>query len=160
MADSRREEQTRRFLSLVGGRLAHNRWMLAAGAVAVLAVGVAGGVPTMAVAAIPFLVIVAMLAPRRTRSQAARAVVAESRGLDGLSAQSLAAAVSDPLIVFDAAGTAAHVNDAARVAFGAIAPGLSLLMKFRTPEVQSAIERVRTVAATSEVVDYVERVPI
>ena len=103
-----------------------------------------------------------MLAPRRTRGQrqADRATGAEGRGLDGLSAQSLAAAVSDPLIIFDAAGAAVHVNDAARVAFGAVAPGLSLPMKFRAPEMQSAIERVRTGAAVSEVVDYVERVPI
>ena len=103
-----------------------------------------------------------MLAPRRTRSQrqADRAAAADGGRLDGLSAQSLAAAVSDPLIIFDAAGTAVHVNDAARSAFGAIAPGLSLLMKFRAPEMQSAIERVRTGTAASEVVDYVERVPI
>ena len=53
MADTRREEQTRRFLSLVGGRLAQHRWMLAAGAVAVLAVGFATGAPmTTAAAAI------------------------------------------------------------------------------------------------------------
>jgi two-component system phosphate regulon sensor histidine kinase PhoR len=163
MADTRREEQTRRFLSLIGGRLAHNRWMLAAGAVAVLAVGSAAGASvTTTAAAVLFIVIVATLAPRRTRKerQADRAAAAEGRGLDGLSAQSLAAAVSDPLIIFDAAGTAGHVNDAARSAFGAIAPGLSLLMKFRAPEMQSAIERVRSGAAASEVVDYVERVPI
>ena len=163
MADTRREEQTRRFLSLVGGRLAQHRWMLAAGVVAVLAVGLAAGGPmTTAAVAILFLLVVAMLAPRRTRGQrqADRAAAAEGRGLDGLSAQSLAAAVSDPLIIFDAAGAAVHVNDAARSDFGAVAPGLSLPMKFRAPEMQSAIERVRTGAAVSEVVDYVERVPI
>ncbi|MDQ2633076.1 MAG: ATP-binding protein [Pseudomonadota bacterium] len=163
MADTRRKERTRRFLALTGGRLAQNRWMLAAGAAAVLVVGVAAGVaPPIVVAAILFLVVVAMLAPRRSQNErrAARAAAAESRALDGLSAQSLAAAVSDPLIVFDAAGIAVHVNDAARSAFGAIAPGLSLPMKFRAPEMQSAIERVRSGAAASEVVDYVERVPI
>src|SRR5690606_16951097 len=78
----------------------------------------------------------------------------------GLTAQSLAEAVGDPLIIFDAAGVAVHVNDAARSAFGAMAPGLSLLMKFRAPEMQPPIERVRTGVAVSEVVDYVERVPI
>jgi two-component system phosphate regulon sensor histidine kinase PhoR len=163
MADTRREERTRRFLSLAAGRLAQNRWMLAAGWVAVLAVAFAAGAPLAIItAAMVFLLAVAFSAPRRTRRerQADRAAAAEAGRLDGLSAQSLAAAVSDPLIIFDAAGTAVHVNDAARSAFGAIAPGLSLLMKFRAPEMQSAIERVRTGGAASEVVDYVERVPI
>ena len=163
MADTRREEETRRFMSLAAGRLAQNRWMLAAGALAALATAFAAGVPPAIVAAtIFFLFAVALFAPSRTRSQrqAERAAAAEGGGLDGLSAQSLAAAVSDPLIIFDAAGTAVHVNDAARAAFGAIAPGLSLLMKFRAPEMQSAIERVRSGSAVSDVVDYVERVPI
>src|SRR5690606_13264710 len=70
MADTRRKQQTRRFLSLTGGRLAQNRWMLAAGAVAVLAVGVAAGVPPpIAAAAILFLVVTAMLAPRRSQKE-------------------------------------------------------------------------------------------
>ena len=163
MAETRRDEQTRRFLSLAAGRLAQNRWMFAAGAAAVLAVGFTARIPaTITAAAVLFLFVVALLAPRRTRSQrqADRAAAADGGRLDGLSAQSLAAAVSDPLIIFDAAGTAVHVNDAARSAFGAIAPGLSLLMKFRAPEMQLAIERVRTGRAGFEVVDYVERVPI
>jgi two-component system phosphate regulon sensor histidine kinase PhoR len=163
MADKRREEQTRRLLRLATGRLAQNRWMFIAGAVALVAVGIfAGARPTTVAAGILFLLVVALLAPRRTRSQirAERAAAADRRGLDGLSAQSLAAAVGDPLIIFDAAGTAVHVNDAARSAFGAISPGLSLLMKFRAPEMQSAIERVRKGAVASEIVDYAERVPI
>lgn len=163
MVDTRREERTRRFLSLAAGRLAHNRWMLAAGWFAVLTVGFAVRAPlAVMTAAILFLLAVAALAPRRTRRerQADRVAAAEAGRLDDLSAQSLAAAVSDPLIIFDAAGTAVHVNDAARSAFGPIAPGLSLLMKFRAPEMQSAIERVRTGASASELVDYVERVPI
>ncbi len=160
MADTRREERTRRFLSLAAGRLAHNRWMLAAGWVAVLVVAVSGAPLTMVAVAILFLLVVAFLAPRRTRRERQAERAAAVGGLEGLSAQSLAAAVSDPLIIFDAAGTAVHVNDAARSAFGAIAPGLSLLMKFRAPEMQSAIERVRIGASASEVVDYIERVPI
>jgi two-component system phosphate regulon sensor histidine kinase PhoR len=163
MADTRREERTRRLLSLAAGRLAQNRWMFAAGVAAVLAIAFAVGAPTgFVAAAILFLFVAALLVPRRTRGErlAIRAEAAGEGRLGGLSAQSLASAVSDPLIVFDAAGTAVHVNDASRSAFGAIAPGLSLLMKFRAPEMQSAIERVRSGAAGSEVVDYVERVPI
>ncbi|MEW9808688.1 ATP-binding protein [Mesorhizobium marinum] len=162
MDETRRKEQTRRAVSLVVGRLAANRWMLAAGVAALCVVGaVAGARPAIVAGAVLFLAAAAALAPKRTRGQlrAARAA-ADGGSLDALSAQNLAAAVSDPLIVFDAAGTAVHVNDAARGAFGAIAPGLSLLMKFRAPEIQSAIERVRKGASEAEVVDYVERVPI
>jgi two-component system phosphate regulon sensor histidine kinase PhoR len=162
MAETRRQEQTRRFLSLAAGRLTANGWMLAAGAAALVAVGlVAAARPQVVAAALLLLVAAAVLAPRRTRGQTrGDRTPAEGGRLDGLSAQNLAAAVSDPLIVFDAAGTAVHVNDAARSAFGGIAPGLSLLMKFRAPEFQSAFERVRSGANGAEVVDYVERVPI
>ncbi len=163
MAEGRREERTRRFLSLAGGRLAANRWMLAAALAALAVVGIVASVPVQLAAAIAaFLIVVAAMSPRRTRRQARadRAVAADGGGLGGLSAQSLAAAVGDPLIIFDAAGTAVLVNEAARAAFGAIAPGLSLLMKFRAPEMQSAIDRIRSGEATSEVVDYAERVPI
>ncbi|MEQ1941979.1 ATP-binding protein [Mesorhizobium sp. VNQ89] len=163
MAKGRREERTRRFLSVAGGRLAANRWMLAAALAALAVVGIVASVPVQLAAAIAaFLIVVAAMSPRRTRRQARadRAVAADGGGLGGLSAQSLAAAVGDPLIIFDAAGTAVLVNEAARAAFGAIAPGLSLLMKFRAPEMQSAIDRIRTGETTSEVVDYAERVPI
>src|SRR5688572_20768502 len=108
MVDTRREERTRRFLSLAAGRLAHNRWMLAAGWFAVLTVGFAVRAPLAVMTlAILFLLAVAALAPRRTRRerQADRVAAAEAGRLDDLSAQSLAAAVSDPLIIFDVAGT-------------------------------------------------------
>jgi two-component system phosphate regulon sensor histidine kinase PhoR len=163
MAEGKREEQTRRFLDLAAGRLTANRWMLVSGLAALAVVGIVARVPFGLVAALAaFLVVVAAMSPWRTRRQARadRAVAADGGGLGGLSAQSLAAAVGDPLIIFDAAGTAVLVNEAARTAFGAIAPGLSLLMKFRAPEMQTAIDRVRTGAAMSEVVDYAERVPI
>ena len=53
-----------------------------------------------------------------------------------------------------------HANEAARTAFGAMAPGMSMMMKFRAPEMQSLFERVRTGVVSSAVVDYSERVPI
>ena len=57
MADTRREEQARRFVSLASGRLAQNRWTLAAGVVAVLAVHFyAGGSALFTAAAILLLV--------------------------------------------------------------------------------------------------------
>ena len=163
MADTRRQEQSRRLSSLVTGRLAQNRWTLGAGVLAVLAVHyVGGGSRLFTFVAIVFLFAVTAFAPRRTRGQrqADQAAAAERSGMDGLTAQSLAAAVSDPLVIFDAVGSAVHANDAARSAFGVIAPGMSLLMKFRAPEMQALVERIRTGLVPSEVVDYSERVPI
>ncbi len=163
MADTRRQEQTRRLLSLAAGRFANNRWMFAAGAAAVFLVAFVAAAPAPVVAtALGLLFLSALLAPSRPRGLRlpGRKAAADGAGLEGLSARSLAEAVDDPLIVFDRAGTAVHVNEAARIAFGAIAPGLSLLMKFRAPEMQSAIERVRTGATPNEVVDYAERVPM
>jgi two-component system phosphate regulon sensor histidine kinase PhoR len=163
MADTRREEQTRRLLSIAAGRFASNRWMFAVGMAAVLVIASFGGVPPAILAiALALLFLAALLAPNRSRSlrHAGQAAAADGGGLERLSARSLAEAVDDPLIVFDRAGTAVHVNEAARSAFGSIAPGLSLLMKFRAPEMQSAIERVRTGAVANEVVDYAERVPM
>ena len=163
MAEPRRDEQARRFSALVAGRLAQNRWTLAAGAVAVLVLHyVGGGSWAFTVAVILLLVAVTALAPRRTRGQrkADRAAAADRSGLDGLTAQSLAEAVGDPLVIFGDAGSAVHANEAARTAFGAMAPGMSMMMKFRAPEMQSLFERVRTGVVSSAVVDYSERVPI
>ncbi len=163
MTDTRGERQARRFGSLVGGRLAQNRWPLAAAILAVLTVGhVGGGSILFTAGVIAFLLCVTALAPRRTRGQrqADLAASAVKDGLDGLSAQNLAEAVNDPLIIFDTSGSAVHANEAAHNAFGAIQPGMSLLMKFRAPEMQVLVERVRSGAAASEVVDYAERVPI
>lgn len=163
MAETRRDERARRLGAIVAGRLAQNRWTLAAGVAALVAVGYAGRASLpLVLAAILFLVVVTAAAPRRTRGQrqADRAAAAERDGLDGLTAQSLAAAVSDPLVIFDAEGAAVHANDAARAAFGPIETGMSLLMKFRAPEMQSLFERVRTGVVQPAVVDYAERVPI
>ena len=163
MAETRREEATRRLARLAAGRLAENRWTLGAATVAILAVHLlAEGSWLFVAAAILALFVVTGLSPRRTRRQrqAEQGVQAAAGGLDGLSAQHLAAAVADPLVIFDANGAAVHANSAAQSAFGLINPGLSLLLKFRAPEMQGAIEAVRSGDAASSVVDYVERVPI
>jgi two-component system phosphate regulon sensor histidine kinase PhoR len=163
MAEIRSEEGTRSFPAAAAARLAENRWMAVAGSAAVVAVGAFAGAPSLLVAgAVAFVVAAAALAPNRTRSnrRADLAAAADGGRLGGLSAQNLAAAVTDPLVIFNAAATAVHVNEAARSAFGTIAPGLSLLMKFRAPEMQAALERVRTGSSDSEVVDYAERVPV
>ncbi|MBX3583620.1 MAG: two-component sensor histidine kinase [Rhizobiaceae bacterium] len=162
MSESR-EEHARRLLGAVAGRLALNRWLLAVAMTLLVAVGWFGSVdPVLVVAASLLLILVAALSPRSPaqRERAVRSAAADGASLEGLSARSLAAAVVDPLVVFDAAGTAVLVNDAARVAFGAVAPGLSILMKFRAPEMQAAIEHIRSGASQAETVDYAERVPI
>lgn len=163
MADTRRNEQARRFVSLVTGRLAQNRWPLAAAVLAVLVVGHVGdGSILFTAGVVIFLLVVTALAPRRTLGQrrADRAASVVTGGLEGLTAQSLAAAVDDPLVIFDATGSTVHANDAARAAFGSMQQGMSLLLKFRAPEMQALVERVRTLVTASEVVDYAERVPI
>ena len=85
--------------------------------------------------------------PRRWR-RAARSAQVEpiartkrpARGSRALSARDLAAAVPDPLIIFDGDGATLHANDAAVAAFGPFAPGLPLQLKFRAPEMQELIE--------------------
>jgi two-component system phosphate regulon sensor histidine kinase PhoR len=163
MAETGPDEHAPRLATRATARLARNRWTLVAGVAAVIATHLYGG-GSLAFTAIVIagLVAVAAWAPSRTRGQrkAEKAASAERSVLDRLSAQNLAAAVADPLIIFDATGTAVHANEAARSAFGAIGAGMSLLLKFRAPEMQQAIEQVRSGAAPSAVVDYAERVPI
>ena len=163
MAETRREQSTRRLARRAAGRLAHHRWTLIAATLAVFAVHLfADGSWLFAAAAILVVLVVTALSPRRSRAQrqAEQSVETAGGGLDGLTAQHLASAVGDPLIIFDANGAVAHANSAAQSAFGLISPGLSLLLKFRAPEMQGAIEAVRSGNAVSSVVDYVERVPI
>ena len=163
MADTRRQEEVRRLVRLVIGKLAEHRWTLIAGIVAVLAVHLFGGGPwPLAGAAILGIFLVTALTPRRTRGQrlAEQATRNDSAGIDGLTAQSLVAAVPDPLIIFDASGSVVHANAAAQSAFGILSPGISLLLKFRTPEMQEAIEAVRSGRSASRSVDYVERIPV
>ncbi|MBL8583410.1 MAG: two-component sensor histidine kinase [Rhizobiaceae bacterium] len=109
-----------------------------------------------------FLVAAAAIVPtsrRREKAQiAARAL--EKTSLGGLSPQNLAEAVGDPLVIFDRQGATVHANAAARKAFGDLPAGMSLLLKFRAPELQDLIQSVLTGQAGEKAVDYVERVPL
>ena len=79
--------------------------------------------------------------------------------LETLSAQQLAAAVPDPIVIFDKRGTARYANPAAISAFGQIPAGTMLTHKFRTPEMQKIIEgALRETRAGS--LEYIERVPL
>jgi two-component system phosphate regulon sensor histidine kinase PhoR len=87
------------------------------------------------------------------------AVLAGTTGsMAGFTADSLAAAVADPLIVFDRRGVVVLSNPPAIRAFGDVGPGISLPLKFRTPEMQQLIgDALEGAEGTA---DYTERVPI
>lgn len=76
-----------------------------------------------------------------------------------ISALDLAAAVPDPLIIFEASSAIAYANEAARQAFGTLQDGMSLLLKFRAPEMQELIGSVVAGRAGPLVAEYSERVP-
>lgn len=162
MADTGTQTRAKRTVRLTAGRLYQNRWMLAAAVVAVLVVHFYGAASTwVTVFAIVLLFLFAMVAPRTNagRRLAEVAARAERSPLDRLSGEKLAAAVADPLIIFDRGGAVVHANEAAEAAFGAIRPDLPLLLKFRAPEMQSLIEGVLDGRNGSLTAEYVERVP-
>jgi two-component system, OmpR family, phosphate regulon sensor histidine kinase PhoR len=163
MAEAKRERQGRRWGRLVAGRLSQNRWMLATGILAVFAVySIAEESTFFVLVCIAALFVAAAVAPRRTARQrrAEAAAVGERSALERLSGENLAAAVADPLILFDSAGTVVHANDAALDAFAAVGPGISLQLKFRAPEMQELIAATLAGNGSAQVADYVERVPI
>lgn len=162
MADTGTQTRAKRTVRLTAGRLYQNRWMLAAAVVAVLVVHIYGAASAwVTVFAIALLFLFAMVAPRTNagRRLAEVAARAERSPLDRLSGEKLAAAVADPLIIFDRGGAVVHANEAAEAAFGAIKPDLPLLLKFRAPEMQSLIEGVLDGRNGSLTAEYVERVP-
>lgn len=151
-----------RLFRLLVHRFRQNRWMLAAALAVAIAVHLTAPSGTWLVAGVLALFVVAALAPSRTADQrrVEAAEVANGAGLAGLSSENLAAAVTDPLIVFDGAGAVVHANAAASAAFGALSPGILLLLKFRAPEMQETIQAVLFGRETARETDYVERVPI
>lgn len=162
MAETSTQTKTRRTARLTAGRLYQNRWMLIAAIVAVVAVHVFGGASvTFTLATIAALVLFALVAPRTpaARRLADASARVDRSPLDRLSGEKLAAAVADPLIIFDRDGTVVHANAAAETAFGAIRPELPLLLKFRAPEMQALIEAVLAGEGNGQATDYVERVP-
>ena len=97
---------------------------------------------------------------RGARQSTESAAAIEANGLQRLSGEYLAAAVADPLIIFDRTATIVHANAAAFAAFGGIAPGLSLSLKFRAPEMQALLDGVLSGNVASDVVDYTEKLPV
>jgi two-component system phosphate regulon sensor histidine kinase PhoR len=162
MAENQAKDGRRR-ARLAWGRLGQARWLLAAGVAAILLLHAAGGgsLP-LVLAAIAALVAVAALVPRRPGAGRIAAETAGARAPlpENLSAANLAAAVADPLIVFDERGAVVLANSAAATAFGNIEPGILLPLKFRAPELQQLLERMLSGEAPSMTVDHVERIPI
>ncbi|AZO56521.1 MULTISPECIES: ATP-binding protein [unclassified Mesorhizobium] len=145
----------------MAARLWNSRWLLAAGVVAVLiAYGFAGISVYALVPALLLLLAAAILPVAGARHSAESAGAIEAMGLQRLSGEFLAAAVADPLIIFDQAATIVHANAAAFAAFGGIAPGISLPLKFRAPEMQALLDSVLSGTVASDVVDYTEKLPV
>ncbi|MEO5760129.1 MAG: ATP-binding protein [Mesorhizobium sp.] len=145
----------------IAARLWNGRWLLAAGVVAVLIVYAFAGISAYVL--LPGLIVLlgaAMLPTGTERNATESASTIEAIGLQRLSGEYLAAAVADPLIIFDRTGTIIHANAAAFAAFGGIAPGLSLSLKFRAPEMQALLDGVLSGNVASDVVDYMEKLPV
>jgi len=145
----------------LAARLWRGRWLLAVGFVAIVAVyffaGASVYVPLLALAA---LVAAAMLPATAERQSADEAAAIEASGLQRLSGEYLAAAVADPLIIFDHSAIIVHANAAAFAAFGGLAPGMSLSLKFRAPEMQTLLDGILAGEVASDAVDYTEKLPV
>ncbi|TRC73584.1 two-component sensor histidine kinase [Mesorhizobium sp. WSM4307] len=142
-------------------RLWNSRWLLAAGVVAVLTAFAFANISAyVLVPALLLLLVAAMLPAAGLRQSGENAAAIEAIGLQRLSGEYLAAAVADPLIIFDRSATIVHANAAAFAAFGGIAPGLSLPLKFRAPEMQTLLDSVLSGSIASDVVDYTEKLPV
>jgi two-component system phosphate regulon sensor histidine kinase PhoR len=143
-------------------RLQANGWLMAASAVAVIAVHAFSDLsPFVAPLAIVGLAIAVMALPRQTeRTATDHGASAQAGLLPQLSAENLAAAVTDPLIVFDHMATVVHANAAAISIFGNISPGMSLPLKFRAPEMQALIEEMLAGSVSSRAIDYIDKLPV
>ena len=163
MTDTTQATNGRRLARLAWGRLWQARWLFVAAVAAALLLHATAGGSTLAVSAIVLaLLAIAALSPRRILPERPQSISVLSRppASEELSAESLAAAVADPLIVFDARGVVTLSNSAAASAFGDIQAGISMPLKFRAPEMQELLESMLSGRFPSKTVEYTERVPI
>jgi two-component system phosphate regulon sensor histidine kinase PhoR len=86
--------------------------------------------------------------------------VRASAALDCLSASDLAAAIADPLIIFDRQGAVVEANGAAQAAFGPLSAGTPLRLRFRTPEMQQFFDRYLQAPAAGAQAEHLERSPV
>ncbi|MBZ9897532.1 two-component sensor histidine kinase [Mesorhizobium sp. BR1-1-6] len=159
MADQGADEKG--MAQALAARLWNSRWLLVAGLVAVMAVYAFAGISAyVLLPALALLLVAAMIPAGATRQHGESGAAIEAIGLQRLSGEYLAAAVADPLIIFDHAAAIVHANAAAFAAFGGIAPGVSLSLKFRAPEMQALLDGVLSGEVASDVIDYTERLPV
>lgn len=145
----------------MAARLSRNRWLLGAGVLAVLAVYFfAGASVYVLMLALAALAAAAMLPANAERQPADTGAAIEASGLQRLSGEYLAAAVADPLIIFDRSAAMVHANAAAFAAFGGLAPGMSLALKFRAPEMQALLDGILSGQVAADAVDYTEKLPV
>jgi two-component system phosphate regulon sensor histidine kinase PhoR len=162
MMDTTQATNGRRLARLAWARLRQARWLLTVAIAAALFLYAIGGGSTLTLLSIVVaLLAVAALAPRRSPPERASAGMLLRQPSSGvLSAAGLAAAVADPLVVFDSRGVVLLANSAAASAFGDMQSGISLPLKFRAPELQQLLERILSGQFASLTVEYVERIPI
>lgn len=147
---------------LVRARLHGARWVLVTAAAAIVAVsGASGGSWWVAAAAMAAIVTAAAIAPRRRIVRRAETSTLEQPrdALQGLSAAELAAAVPDPILIFDANGSTLYANAAATAAFGDLPVGTLVPIRFRSPEMRQLIAGVLENRRPGAI-DHVERVPL
>lgn len=163
MVEATAAREGRRWVSVAVGRLRRVRWVLAAAIFGILATYLVGdGSPAFLVAALAGLLFAAVALPSgrmRSRPAPTHPDPPPARVAD-LSAVDLAAAVADPLIVFDRAGLVRFANQAAVAAFGDLPADMSLPLRFRAPEIQAMLETVLAGRQSSVTADYAERVPM
>ncbi|MBX3570040.1 MAG: two-component sensor histidine kinase [Rhizobiaceae bacterium] len=161
MAEARRSVKARRWAALAAGRLRRSAALLAASIAALLALHLASGGSARALAAAVAAVLLVALVSSGRRAPPPPAEPAQPLRGDtgGLTVENLAAAVADPLILGDARGAVLIANRAAVAAFGEMRPGLSLLLKFRAPEMQLLLETMISPKPEPASIDYVDRLP-
>ncbi len=139
-------------------RLWGSRWILGAASVALLAaVGAAGGSLLTALAGILFVAAVAALLPRSGETGSGEGTASDPARF---TTADLVAAVRDPVIVVDRHASVVEANAAARAAFRSLAPGASLSLRFRSPEMQRLFGRLADGDFEGMEAEYLERVPI
>jgi two-component system phosphate regulon sensor histidine kinase PhoR len=163
MSEADNSATTNSAASLLLSRLTEARWVIAASVAAILFVAWYSTVswPLVAVS-VAAIVAVAAFIPRRSRSRRRREAEAAAMlgPVERLSAERLAEAVPDPLILFDQSGRIVHANQPAQSAFGSVLGGVDIQLRFRAPEMQELVRALLSEDARPANVDYAERVPI
>ena len=149
-------------LPMAAMRLAEARWTVLASVGALFTVAVFSPTSWVLVSLfVAAIVAVAAFAPRRRRSRSAGSDAAGANGpVERLSAQRLAEAVPDPLILLDQAGLIVQANRPAHAAFGAVLSGIDVRLRFRTPEMQALVSDLLAGGSKPPTIDHTERLPI